>query len=206
MTKATFSDLKFKLGEDLIPAHRCVIVARSEVLRSMLSGKFVDAESNVIEIYEVELTIFIAILHFIYCMTAPLEGNMDLVGILAAANQYALPRLVARCELALSKYVEKETADRIAGSAVDLPDLLRIAHAHNAKQLVAWCLHFISTNYSVFEKKGDIQRMDEESASYVIDNRWPPVSYLRQMEEYGKKYLDGNAVEGASSMKVCSVM
>ena len=169
----------------------------------MLVGKCSESDSNLIEINGVESEIFLAVLHFIYSMTSTFDGSVDLMGILSAANQFALPRLVARCELALTKFVEKETADRIAGSVVDLPAMLKVSHANNAKQLVDWCLHFISTNYSVFEKKGDIQLLDEDSATFVIDNRWPPVSYLKAMEEYQNKHY-GEA-QGASSMK-CMVM
>ena len=180
--------MQFKIGEEFIPAHRSVIIARSEVLRSMLMVKYDDSQPQIAEIVEMEASIFRAILHFIYSMTSVFDGSVDIVGLMSAANQYALPRLVARSELALTKHVEKETANCIARSSVDLPELLRIAHAHNAKQLVGWCLHFISTNYSVFETKGDIQRLDEDHATYVIDHRWPPVSYIREMEEYQKKY------------------
>ena len=135
-------------------------------------------------------------------MTSVFDGSVDIVGIMSAANQYVLPRLVSRSELSLTKHVEKETSNCIAHSSIDLPELLRIAHAHNAKQLVGWCLHFISTNYSVFETKGDIQRLDENHATYVIDHRWPPVSYIRE-KDYQKKYSGGAPNE--SGMK-CMIM
>ena len=169
----------------------------------MLVGKSADSDSSLLEINGVDSEVFMAVLQFIYSMISVFDGTVDLMGILAAGNQFALPRLVARCELALTKFVEKKTADRIAGSDVDLPALLKVSHANNAKQLVDWCLHFISTNYSVFEEKGDIQRLDETSATFAINNRWPPVSYIRDMETYkNKHYGDGQA---ASSMK-CMVM
>ena len=195
--------MQFKIGEEFIPAHRSVVIARSEVLRSMLMVKYDESQPQITEIVETEAPVFLAILHFIYSMTSVFDGSVDVAGIMSAANQYALPRLVARCELALTKHVEKETADCIARSSVDLPELLRIAHANNAKQLVGWCLHFISTNYSVFETKGDIQRLDEDHATFVIDNRWPPVAYIKEMEEYQKKY-SGEAPD-ESGMK-CLVM
>ena len=207
MTKNTLSDIQLKIGDKLIPAHRCIIIARSEVLRAMFVGISSKSDSNILEINGVDSEVFIAVLQFIYSMISIFDGTVDLMGILSAANQFALPRLVARCELALTKFVEKETADRIADSSVDLPALLKVSHANNAKQLVDWCLHFISTNYSVFEKKGDIQHLDEDSATFVIDNRWPPVTYIREMEEYQNKYYgEGQGQgQGASSMK-CMVM
>ncbi|KAI6656639.1 hypothetical protein LOD99_11281 [Oopsacas minuta] len=201
--KSTLSDMQFKVGEELIPAHRCVIVARSEVLRALLIGNLAKSQSNVIEITEIEVQVFRELLHFIYSMTTVVDGSVDLVGIMSAANQYCLPRLVARCELALTKYVERETTERIAGSIVDLPELLRVAQAYNAKQLVGWCLHFISTNYSVFESKGDVQRLDEEHATFVINNRWPPISYIKDMEEYQNKYYGEN--QATTGMK-CLMM
>ena len=79
---------------------------------------------------------------------------------------------MALCELYTSKEVEKATAQSIAEADVDVVGnellilpicavivslnptaLLLAAQLHNASQLSGWCLHFISSNFSVYESK-----------------------------------------------------
>ena len=50
--------------------------------------------------------------------------------------------------------------------------------AHNAKQLSGWCLHFISTNLSVFESTEEFDLVQGENRQHVYEHRWPPLSKL----------------------------
>ena len=59
--------------------------------------------------------------------------------------------------------------------------------AFNAKQLSAWCLHFIATNFSVFESTEEFGLVQGENREYVSEHRWPPLSYLKALEEFEKK-------------------
>ena len=65
------------------------------------------------EIPGVTLDTFLALLEYLYTDHAPIEEG-DAVGIVALSNQYAVPRLMALCELYVSKEVERLTADSIA--------------------------------------------------------------------------------------------
>ena len=59
------------------------------------------------------LDTFLALLEYLYTDHAPIEEG-DAVGILALSNQYHVPRLMALCELYISKEVERRTANSIA--------------------------------------------------------------------------------------------
>ena len=68
--------------------------------------------------------------------------------------------------------------------------LLLTSQLHNASQLSAWCLHFISSNYVVFKDKEEFSHLTGDNMEYVDQHRWPPLSYEQAMEEYRKKYLE----------------
>ena len=58
---------------------------------------------------------------------------------------------------------------------------------HNAAQLDKWCCHFISSNFLAFEKREEFGQLQGETLEYVTEKRWPPVSYLEEVEEYERK-------------------
>ena len=68
--------------------------------------------------------------------------------------------------------------------------LLLISQPHNASQLSAWCLHFISSNYVIFKEKGEFSQLVGDDMDYVNQHWWPLLSYEQAMEEYRKKYLE----------------
>lgn len=65
------------------------------------------------------LDTFLALLEYLYTDHSPIDEG-DAVGILALSNQYAVPRLMALCELYISKEVERLTADSIAHADLDV--------------------------------------------------------------------------------------
>jgi hypothetical protein len=61
--------------------------------------------------------------------------------------------------------------------------LLLTSQLHNASQLSAWCLHFISSNYVVFKDKEEFSQLVGDNVDYINQHRWPPLSYEQAMEE-----------------------
>jgi len=89
---------------ELVPAHRCLLYARSPVLRLQLQGRFADGRVApgrrcvVSKIGECATQSFVDLVSFLYTMHAPIEDN-DGVALLAVANRFGVPRLVSLCEL-----------------------------------------------------------------------------------------------------------
>ena len=75
--------------------------------------------------------------------------------------------------------------------------LLLTSQLHNASQLSAWCLHFVSSNYVVFKDKEEFSQLVGDNMAYINQHRWPPLSYEQAMEEYKKKYLEEESDESA---------
>ena len=65
----------------------------------------------------------------------------------------------------------------------------------SAKQLHAFLLHFISTNYgpvSTIHRTIGFDALSPENRSYVEEHKWPPQSYLDELAEYEKKMAGKN--------------
>lgn len=59
--------------------------------------------------------------------------------------------------------------------------------AHNAHQLARWCLYVISTNYTEFETCDDFDLIKGDNLRHVLEHRWPPLAYLKELEEFKRK-------------------
>ncbi|XP_059174204.1 rho-related protein racA-like [Physella acuta] len=184
-----YADVVFRVEGRKIFAHKVVLCTRSQVMAAMFSGKFIEAQSNndrlsQINIPNTSAENFLALLEYLYTDHAPLEESEDLVGILALADENCLPRLANLCELYLSKEVDKACQAKIQRAEIDVIGLLNTAHLFNAKQLAMFCLHFISTNYVAFSNRKEFSSLSSDDRVYVDDHRWPPLDYLKEVQEY----------------------
>ena len=71
---------------------------------------------------------------------------------------------------------------------------------HNAVQLSDWCLHFISSNYIAFKNRKEFSLLTGDNKEHVEEHRWPPVAYLKEIEEYEQKYGDKKDKDGCRIM------
>lgn len=80
-------------------------------------------------------------------------------------------------------------------------ELLLTAQLHNAAQLSAWCLHFVSSNYLAFHQLESFSLLTGDNLSHVEEHRWPPVSYEKAMEEWQEKHGGGGVGEEGEGKK-----
>merc|ERR1711988_557048 len=67
--------------------------------------------------------------------------------LLVLADRFAVPRLVALCELYISKAIERATADSISKSPLDISGVVMTAQHCNAMQLFEFGMHFLRVNF-----------------------------------------------------------
>ncbi|XP_022081979.1 rho-related protein racA-like [Acanthaster planci] len=187
LNKQALSDVRFKVEETTVYAHKMMLTSRCEFMAGMFSGLFQESSKDEIKIEDVSLECFLALLEYLYTDHAPIEEG-DAVGILVAADRYGQDRLRNLCELYITKGVDVAVANCIAEAHVDVIGLLHTAQLHNANQLATWCLHFISSNFMAFQKRAEFKMLEGENLKYITEHRWPPVSYLEALEKYNAKY------------------
>ncbi|XP_004645939.1 rho-related BTB domain-containing protein 1 isoform X2 [Octodon degus] len=185
LSKGTFSDVTFTLDDGALGAHKPLLICSCEWMAAMFGGSFVESGSSEVHLPNINKTSMQAVLDYLY--TKQLSPNLDLdpLELIALANRFCLPHLVA---LAEQHAVQELTRAAASGVSIDgeVLSYLELAQFHNANQLAAWCLHHICTNYnSVCSKfRKEIKSKSAENQEYFERHRWPPVWYLKEEDHY----------------------
>lgn len=119
------SDICFVVNDQEIKAHKSIVSARSPVFAAMFSADMKEKLTHRVDIQGIEPNIFKAILLFLYTDQVQLT-KANGADLLAAANQYSIPLLKARCEEYL--YSQNLTTENCA-------ERLILADLHNAPHL-----------------------------------------------------------------------
>jgi Rho family protein len=119
LNNSLFSDVTFKVEGVSVHAHRAILTSRCEFMSVMLNSSFMEGQSSEILIQDVSSDVFLAFLEYLYTDHSPIEDG-DSFGILVVSNQYCVPRLVALCELYISKLVERAIRKSIKDAEIDI--------------------------------------------------------------------------------------
>lgn len=185
LSKGTFSDVTFKLDDGAISAHKPLLICSCQWMSAMFGGSFVESANSEVCLPNINKMSMQAVLDYLY--TKQLSPNLDLdpLELIALANRFCLPHLVA---LAEQHAVQELTKAAVSGVGIDgeVLSYLELAQFHNAHQLAAWCLHHICTNYnSVCSKfRKEIKSKSADNQEYFERHRWPPVWYLKEEDHY----------------------
>lgn len=185
LSKGTFSDVTFTLDDGAIRAHKPLLICSCEWMAAMFGGSFVESANSEVHLPSINKMSMQAVLEYLY--TKQLSPNLDLdpLELIALANRFCLPHLVALVE---QHAVQELTKAAMSGVGIDgeVLSYLELAQFHNANQLAAWCLHHICTNYnSVCSKfRKEIKSKSADNQAYFERHRWPPVWYLKEEDHY----------------------
>ena len=184
-----YSDVLFQVDNELIPAHRPVLVARSDMMEAMFRNRnFRESGAARVDFNDTSLDSFLNMLEYLYTGKCRYLIQSDIHGTLQLANFLCLSRLVAMCELALVEQIEsleKENSNEVYHLVLAS---YSVGKVHNAPQLAAWCLHFMATNYNNLCRHlgKDVKLLDDTTQKYLEENRYPPVWYLKEADFYEK--------------------
>jgi len=182
LDKSLFSDISFRVEGQLVQAHRAMIRSRCPALFVLVERTAPGVE---LEIKDATHEIFMAFLEYVYTAHAPIQ-QVDPIALMSLSNRFGITRLITLCELHMSKVVERETENNIEKADIDIVGLLLQAQQANARQLAAFCLHFVSANYQPMSKRDDFKKLEGENLRYVEEHQWPPKSYLKELAAYEK--------------------
>ncbi|XP_050754796.1 rho-related BTB domain-containing protein 1 isoform X2 [Gymnogyps californianus] len=185
LCKGTFSDVTFKLDDGTINAHKPLLICSCEWMSAMFGGSFIESSNSEVVLPNINKTSMQAVLDYLYTKQLSSSQELDTLELIALANRFCLPHLVA---LAEHHAVQELTKASMSGIAIDgeVLSYLELAQFHNANQLAAWCLHYICTNYnSVCSKfRKEIKAKSSDNQEYFERHRWPPVWYLKEEDHY----------------------
>jgi len=154
--KEAYSDIKFSVEEKLIPAHKMVVVAQSEIFRKMFTGSFKEPQDGIIKIF-CSSDIFSEVLQFIYTGICKITEE-NCFGILEQANFFHLSRLTAMCEIFWYEHINIENAASV----------LEFANHFNATQLNQFAMEYIFKNVHDVTKTNAWKELDVDLISSVL--------------------------------------
>ncbi|XP_059137288.1 rho-related BTB domain-containing protein 1 [Peromyscus eremicus] len=185
LSKGTFSDVTFTLDDGAISAHKPLLICSCEWMAAMFGGSFVESANSEVHLPNIDKMSMQAVLEYLYTKQLSPTLDLDPLELIALANRFCLPHLVALVE---QHAVQELTKAAVSGVGIDgeVLSYLELAQFHNANQLAAWCLHHICTNYnSVCSKfRKEIKSKSAENQEYFERHRWPPVWYLKEEDHY----------------------
>lgn len=185
LSKGAFADVVFRLDDGYLPAHKPLLISSCDWMAAMFRGSFMESYIEEVSIPNTSCACMRAVLEFLYCGVLTPCPELEPMDLIILANRLCLPRLVALTE---QHAIEDLLLVSVKGVDIDGHVLayLEMAQFHNAKQLSAWCLHHICTNYNSVCRKfpKDMKTMSAENQKHFEKNRWPPVWFLKEEDRY----------------------
>ncbi|KAL9984001.1 hypothetical protein ACROYT_G006253 [Oculina patagonica] len=190
-----FSDIVFQIEGTIVVAHKAFLVAQCEMMAAMfMAGHFKESGVQMVEFKDTNFDAFLKVLEYLYTGQCPCLTVDDIIGVMALANFFCLPKLVALCEQLIVKELQVAMATDEMAVAEDIIGYLLDAQIHNATQLEAWCIHFIATHYNAVCRQcpKHVKNLDSATLKSIEKKRWPPPWYILEADWYEKatKELD----------------
>ena len=98
-----FCDVKLRIGEEVFPAHRLVLAAQSQFLNALFDGGFKDSSAAIVELKEMEPSVFALVMDWMYDGSCALADASTLEHVLAAASLLQVDALVAAAATQMEK-------------------------------------------------------------------------------------------------------
>ncbi|KAM9465454.1 rho-related BTB domain-containing protein 1-like isoform 2-T2 [Salvelinus alpinus] len=185
LSKGTFADVVFHLDDGYLPAHKPLLISSCDWMAAMFRGSFMESYIEEVSIPDTSSSCMRAVLEFMYSGLLSPCPDLEPIELIVLSNRLCLPRLVALTE---QHAVNELLQWAMKGVDIDGQVLayLELAQFHNAKQLYAWCLHHICTNYNSVCRKfpKDMKVMSPDNQRHFEKQRWPPVWFLKEEDRY----------------------
>ncbi|CAN6334043.1 unnamed protein product [Urochloa humidicola] len=136
------ADVTFAVSGEIFPSHKSVLAVRSPVFMAEFFGEMKEKDEQVIEIRDMNASVFKAMLRFVYTDEVPeLDEEPEAATavalaqhLLVAADRYGLHRLKVMCERRLA----------LGMDARSVASTLAVAEQHDCPRLKAKCIEFIA--------------------------------------------------------------
>ncbi|CAL8077788.1 unnamed protein product [Orchesella dallaii] len=191
-TEGLSTDVMFHMDDGKVPAHRALLMARSDVMRAMFSGDFRERRSQSVSLPGVKRDTFLCFLEYLYTDSVCPHVPVDIgVSVIELANRLCLTRLINLLESTLINVFAQKQAHGI-DVVEDCIKILESAQLHNAEQLAQWCLLHLATNYDFVCRKHNkiFKELGVENRQWISQNRWPPIWYVKDFDYYQKALME----------------
>ncbi|KAJ8680748.1 hypothetical protein QAD02_016535 [Eretmocerus hayati] len=129
------SDIKVIVNNEIIHAHKVILMSSSDVLAAMFEHDTIESKENIIKIDDIEKDVMIELMRFIYTGQV---CNMERIveELLVAADKYAIDDLKVKCSKYLCRVLSYENVLR----------LMSFANHYNVHDLLEQAFDFFITH------------------------------------------------------------
>jgi hypothetical protein len=157
--ESKFADIHFQVGSKLIPAHKNILVTRSEYFRAMFLGGMRENTQSTINLPNMEPETFTLVLEFLYTG----QVTVDEKNVVSLINAAAIFRIDDLKELCISQF-------NAVVSEANVINLLLMADAHHEAGLKGTCKRFIMDNYQqMIQSEGFKQLISPENSELLLE-------------------------------------
>ncbi|XP_033017048.1 rho-related BTB domain-containing protein 2-like [Lacerta agilis] len=185
LSKGTFADVVFVVDDGLVPAHKPLLLAGCDFMVAMFGSTFRESCAAEVSLPGTNCACLRAVLEFLYTGLFVPTPDLDAMELLVLTNRLCLTRLQALTEqYAVDELVHASLQKVEIDAQVIL--YLEMTQFHNARQLAAWCLHYLCTNYNSVCRRfpREMKCMSPENQAHFERHRWPPIWYLKEEDRY----------------------
>ncbi|XP_002132313.3 BTB/POZ domain-containing protein 9-like [Drosophila pseudoobscura] len=153
-----YSDVAFIVEDQRLPAHRMILICRSQYFRELLSGGMCESDDQIR--LEAPLEAFKVILRFLYTGTLPLSTLEvdEIFKVLGLANMYGLVEV----EVNIDSHLQKNLA------VSNVCTILDTARVFNLVELATKCLDFMCKKGYLLLEHDSFQTLSKELLEEVL--------------------------------------
>jgi len=144
------SDVSFVVEGASFPAHKNILAVRCKYFASMFASGMQESRKDSIELPDVQIPAFRAIMEYIYCNQVKLTEKLA-IDLLETSNKWVLTQLQEQCEVFLGENLTLENFSQIANLAQKFPTI----------HLMHYVLEFGTEHLERLEEKEDLYKLDQ---------------------------------------------
>ncbi|XP_060103214.1 rho-related BTB domain-containing protein 2-like [Heteronotia binoei] len=185
LSRGTFADVTFVVDDGSLLAHKPLLLSGCDFMVAMFGSTFRESRAAEVSLPGTNCACLRAVLEFLYTGLFVPSAELDAMELLVLTDRLCLTRLQALTEqYAVDELVQASLQQVEIDAQVIL--YLEMTQFHNARQLAAWCLHYICTNYNSVCRRfpREMKCMSPENQAHFERHRWPPVWYLKEEDRY----------------------
>ena len=166
LDSATYADVEFLVQNEMIPAHKSILAARSIYFKNMFEAGMQESASNQVTVTDVEPATFKAVLKYLYGHIPKNEEYASLAKLMVAADKYGLDDLKEQCDDAICANLQVE----------NVIDCLLLADTYNFSNV-------FSDAETLFKAHVETLGQNEENWSKLAQR---PSLLLRMLKSFAK--------------------
>jgi len=154
------SDITFQVENKTIPAHKEILIKKSQYFANLFNSGMVESRQQILEIEDCEYDLFKEFLRFIYCPETKFDIDLAMK-LFPLADKYVQNDLSQKC---IDSLIVNINSDHVY-------QILEFAREKNIPQVLNWCMKYLRKNINEITVPGLITYLETPTKpEYEKDN------------------------------------